>query len=297
VQGPQTEITRRINALRGGLNPTLRRIADFVLDRTADAKAMSIKELAEEAGVSQSSVSRFVRLVGADSYQEFRIMLAEGLTRKAARGRAAEHEVYEGIAPGDDAAAIIAKVSRRQAEIITGATMTLDPAELWKAALLVSAHHTIVFFAVGSSLLAAENGVMRFLRIGKACIFNRDANIQMFSVAGLAGRAVAIGISDSGRTKSTVEALREAKALGMPTIAITSAGSSPLAKQADAVLTLPGAAPEPTGGEGMYESMVSKMAQLTAMDALYALVALQDHEKALERLDYTDGVIARSRLK
>jgi RpiR family carbohydrate utilization transcriptional regulator len=297
VQGPQTEITRRINVLRAGLNPTLKRIADLVLERTADVKAMSIKELAETSGVSQASVSRFVRTVGAESYQDFRIMLAEGLTRKAARGRAAEHEVYEGIAPGDDAAAIIAKVARRQAEIISGAGLTLDPGELQKAADLVSAHDTIVFFAVGSSLLAAENGVMRFLRIGKACLFNRDANIQMFSVAGLAGRAVAIGISDSGRTKTTVEALREAKALGMPTIAITAGPTSPLTRHADAVLTLPGAAPEPTGGEGIYESMVSKMAQLTAMDSLYALVAVQDHEQALARLDYTDGVIAKSRLK
>ncbi|CAM5770923.1 RpiR family transcriptional regulator [Labrys miyagiensis] len=297
MQAAQAEITRRINALRGGLNPTLQRVADFVLGRTLDAKAMSIRELAGEAGVSQASVSRFVRLVGAESYQDFRIMLAEGLTRRAAGARSGEHEVYEGIAPGDDAAAIIAKVSRRQTEIIAGAALTLDPGELQKAADLVSAHHTLIFFAVGSSLLAAENGVMRFLRIGKACIFNRDANIQMFSVAGLAGRAVAIGISDSGRTRSTVEALREARALGMPTIAVTSAAGSPLTRHADAVLNLPGAAPEPTGGEGMYESMVSKMAQLTAMDALYALVAVQDHDKALERLDYTDAVIARSRLK
>lgn len=293
----ETEITQRIDALRGGLNPTLRRVADLVLDRTSEAKAMSIKELAEACQVSQSSVSRFVRAVGAESYQDFRIMLAEGLTRSGEAGRAGETSVYEGIASGDDAAAIIAKVARRQAEIIQAASISLDPAQLQKAADLVASHHTLVFFGVGSSLLAAEDGVMRFLRIGKACIYNRDANIQMFSVAGLADRAVAIGISDSGRTRSTVEAVREASALGMPTIAITSASGSPLARSADAVLLTPGAAPEPTGGEGMYESMVSKMAQLTAMDALYALVAVQDHQRALARLDYTDAVIVRSRLK
>ncbi|MDQ0395553.1 MurR/RpiR family transcriptional regulator [Labrys monachus] len=292
-----TEITRRIDALRGGLNPTLRRVADLVLDRTSEAKAMSIKELAEACRVSQSSVSRFVRAVGAESYQDFRIMLAEGLTRSVGANRTGEPSVYEGIAPGDDAAAIIAKVARRQAEIIQAASISLDPVQLQRAADLVAAHDTLVFFGVGSSLLAAEDGVMRFLRIGKACVYNRDANIQMFSVAGLAGRAVAIGISESGRTRSTVEAVREAAALGMPSIAITSAAGSPLARSADAVLLTPGAAPEPTGGEGMYESMVSKMAQLAAMDALYALVAVQDHQRALARLDYTDAVIVRSRLK
>lgn len=291
------EITERIHALRQGLNPTLRRVADLVLADTAAAKAMSIRELAEAAEVSQATVSRFVRAVGAEGYQDFRIMLAEGLTQTAARQAQPEHVVYEGIALADDAASIIAKVARRQADVIGATAATLDPAELQKAAGFLSARQTIVFTGMGSSLLAAEDGVMRFLRIGKACIFEKDPNVQMFAIAGLADRAVAIAVSDSGRTRATVAALKEAKTLGMPTIAITSQANAPLARYADALLLTPATTAEPNGGEGIHESMVSKMAQLMVMDALYALVAVQEHDSALARLDYTDSIIARSRTR
>jgi RpiR family carbohydrate utilization transcriptional regulator len=294
-----TEITERIHALRQGLNPTLRRVADLVLADTAAAKAMSIRELAEAAEVSQATVSRFVRAVGAEGYQDFRIMLAEGLTQTAARQAqpAPEHAVYEGIALADDAASIITKVARRQADVIGATAATLDPAELQKAAGFLSARQTIVFTGMGSSLLAAEDGVMRFLRIGKACIFEKDPNVQMFAIAGLADRAVVIAVSDSGRTRATVAALKEARTLGMPTVAITSQANAPLARYADALLLTPATTAEPNGGEGIHESMVSKMAQLMVMDALYALVAVQEHDSALARLDYTDSIIARSRTR
>ncbi|WP_191057833.1 MurR/RpiR family transcriptional regulator [Geminicoccus harenae] len=295
----EAEITDRIHALRQGLNPTLRRVADLVLEQTAAAKSMNIKELAEAAEVSQATVSRFVRAMGAESYQDFRIMLAEGLSQTAVRRahEASEHAVYEGIALTDDAASIISKVARRQADVITAASATLDPAELQKAASFLSNRQTILFLGMGSSLLAAEDGVMRFLRIGKACIFERDPNVQMFAIAGLADRATAVAVSDSGRTRTIVAALKEAKSLGMPTVAITSSGASPLARYADALLLTPATIAEPSGGEGIYESMVSKMAQLMVMDALYALVAVQEHDRALPRLDYTDSIIARSRMK
>lgn len=298
MHGQSHEITRRIDAVRQSLNPTLRRIADTVLERTLDAKAMSIRELAEACAVSQASVSRFVRTVGADNYQDFRIMLAEGLSRRETQAPATpQPEVYEGIGAGDDAATIVAKVTAQQAEIVRNTAMSLDPGALQRAADMVGAHRTLIFLGVGSSLLAAEDGVMRFLRIGKACVYNRDPNIQLFSVVGLSGQAVVIGVSNSGRTQTTVEAMREARSLGMPTIAITSSGHSPLARTADVVLLTPGAGGRADADEEMYESMVSKMAQLAVMDALYAMVAVKDHAAAVGRLGYTDGVIARSRIR
>ncbi|WP_159711984.1 MurR/RpiR family transcriptional regulator [Geminicoccus flavidas] len=284
------ELAGRIQAQRPGLNPTLGRLADLVLAQPDRVKAMTIGELAQAAGVSQATVSRFVRSMGAGSYQQFRIMLAEG---RAAGTVPPGQEVYEGIALGDEAGTIIAKIAHRQVAAIEAARRLLDPEELAKAARLVAARDTILFVAIGSSLLAAENGVMRFVRIGKACIFERDPNLQLFAIAGLAGRATLVAISDSGRTRVVQSAVQEALAVGMPTVAITSAANSPLARAADVLLATP--ASRPTGGEGIHESMVAKMAQLMVIDALYALVAVQEPAIALPRLAATDRIIARSR--
>ena len=289
------DILADIRAVRPTLNPVLQRVAETVMDRAGEMRAMSIKDLADACEVSQSSISRFVRAVGLANYQEFRIRVAEDVTRSSVRDPATVPvAVYEGIAQDDEAGTILAKIAHRQADVLSETAATLSPVELERAADLVLAARTLLFFGVGSSCLAAEDGLMRFSRIGKPGVFNRDLNIQMCFAAGANEHAVAIGVSDSGRTTLTVEALAEAKLQGARTIALTSIAGSPLTAHADVVLLT--SAPFGTrGSEGLYESMVSKMGQLLAIDALYALVAVKTHQRSLEQIKRTDALIARSR--
>lgn len=292
---PAPDIFSSIQAAWPSLNPTLQRVARIVVERAGDARTMNIKDLADVCEVSQSSISRFVRAVGAATFQEFRIRLAEDVTRSAVRQPAAPTlAVYEGIAAEDDSSAILAKVARCQADVLAATAGSLSRAALEEAADLVSHAATLLFFGVGSSSLAAEDALMRFSRIGKAAVFNRDLNIQMCFASGATSSTVAVGISNSGRTALTVDALAEARLQGARTIAITSSVNSPLAAQADVVLLT--AVPLGTRGrEGLYKSMVSKMGQLLAIDTLYALVAVKDHQRSLDRIKHTDGLIARSR--
>jgi len=284
------QLVERIQARKGGLNPTLRRLAELVLAEPDRVKGMTIAGLAEAAEVSQATVSRFVRAMGASSYQQFRIMLAEG---QAVRAEPRAPEVYEGIGLDDDPATMIAKIAHRQAAAIEAARRLLDPGQLAEAARLIAARDMLVFVAVGSSVLAAENGVMRFVRIGKACIFERDPNLQLFAIAGLAARATLVAISDSGRTRTVQAALHEARAAGMPSVVITSAPGAPVGRAADVVLATPPGGSE--GEQGIHESMVAKTAQLMVVDSLYALVAVQEPATALPRLAATDRIIAKSR--
>ena len=292
---PTPDILAEIRAARPYLNPALQRVAKTVMGRAGDMRAMSIKDLADACEVSQSSISRFVRAVGLPNFQEFRIRVAEDVTRSAARDTAAAPvAVYEGITQDDDAGAILAKIAHRQSDVLSETAAVLSQTALERAADFVLQAKTLLFFGVGSSCLAAEDGLMRFSRIGKPGVFNRDLNIQMCFAAGATEDAVAIGVSDSGRTTLTVEALAEAKLQGARTIALTSGADSPLAAHADIVLLT--AAPFGTlGSEGLYESMVSKLGQLLAIDALYALVAVKTHERSLEQIKRTNSLIARSR--
>ena len=293
---PTPDIFAEIRAAQPFLNPTLQRVAVTVVERASDMRAMSIKELAEVCDVSQSSISRFVRAVGTQNFQEFRIRIAEDVTRNNARDlpTGSSVSVYEGITGEDDAGVILAKIAHRQADVLSATASILSETELERAAALIADATTLLFFGVGSSCLAAEDGLMRFSRIGKPCVFNRDLNIQMCFAAGANPGTVAIGISDSGRTTLTVDALAEARLHGAHTIALTSSPDSPLTSHADVVL-LTSAQFGTKGGEGLYESMVSKMGQLLAIDALYALVAVKNHRQSLDRLKRTDSLIARSR--
>ena len=74
-------ILMRIRWKSGYLNPALRRIADRVLKAPEEVKSISIKDLAVQCEVSESTITRFVREIGVSSFQNFKILIAEELSQ------------------------------------------------------------------------------------------------------------------------------------------------------------------------------------------------------------------------
>ena len=78
------DIVSRIQRVEGDLSPAERRVSEAVRQDFEAATRLTIGELARRAGVSQPSVTRFCRSVGARSFGEFKIQLATTLTVAAA---------------------------------------------------------------------------------------------------------------------------------------------------------------------------------------------------------------------
>jgi DNA-binding MurR/RpiR family transcriptional regulator len=278
------------------MKPALQLVADVVLANPEAARSKNIKGLAAVCGVSEASISRFVRGVGFPSYRAFQLrMVEEGAFGLPPRGLSPdEGQIYENIGRHDNATTILNKVAHRTADLARACLSTLDPAALERAARMVHAADVIYVFAAGLSALAAENALLRFARIGKPAIFHRDRNNQLLIAGSLGKGALAIGISDSGRTHQTVSALAAARQAGARTIAMTAFPDSPLARQAEVALVTP-AGYMPEGDEPISESMISKFGQLLAIDALYSLAAVQDFDASAAAVRRGDSVIQQSR--
>ena len=67
----------RVRASLPDLHPSERRLAEAVLDFPGDMAGYSASEIAELAGVSNATVSRFVRKIGYGSYDEARKAVRE----------------------------------------------------------------------------------------------------------------------------------------------------------------------------------------------------------------------------
>lgn len=271
------------------LNPTLRRIAEYILEHAQQAKTSTIKSLAEACGVAESSVTRFVRTIGLRSYQELKIAIAEALTANEALEKGeipGENFVYEGITREDSEMAIIEKVTHRSVQTLLDTKMRLSVTELLKGVALIEAASTLMFCCMGSSAIAAEEGVMRFTRAGKKCLLFRDQSIQLMMASILNPQDVVIGISNSGRSAAVVEGLRLARASGAGTIGITSFEDAPVVDHAQvALFTTIKSSPM---GPGLYrESMTAKTAQILVVDILYALYAARHFEQSLTYLEQT----------
>ncbi len=295
VEGTQG-LLARIRWKSAYMNPALRRIADRVLKGPEEVKSISIKDLATQCEVSESTVTRFVREIEVKSFQHFKILIAEELSQN---GRPAptpltDRHVYEDITDTDDTASVLSKVTARYAMTISDTRAGLSSDELERAVQAIEKADTLAFFAMGASLICVENALLRFMRVGKSCQFFRDLGIRQISTSTLGPKSLAIAVSNSGRTISTVDSLKTAKAQGAVTMCITSFPDSPLVRHADIRLFTPTVSGF-AGSADYQESMVSKIAQLQVIDVLYSLYAVRNFGSAIAGLEKTSDVTSLSR--
>lgn len=271
------------------LNPALRRISDFVLKNPALVKGISIAELATACDVSESTVTRFVRAIDVPNFQQFKIRIAEELTTLGKTGapESTRGVVYEDVTAADTTATILDKISGRYVQTAHDTLHGLSISEVDRAVDAIQACELMAFFALGSSILSVENALLRFMRVGKQCQFFRDFSVRQISTATLNERSLAIGISNSGRTITTVDSLKEARARGARTICITSFPDSPITQHADIRLFTP-TVNAALGSADYHESMVSKIAQLQVMDILYTCFAVRNYDQAISSLEKTE---------
>lgn len=257
----------KIRGLLPSLNPALQKIAQYILENPQSVKLLRIRELAERCGVAEATITRFVKTIGFKNFQEFKINIAEITSEKPD----VTEFVYDEVTKSDSLESIIEKIVYINIQALQNTKKILDIPEIEKAISAIERARNIDIYGAGGSFVAAENAQMRFYRIAKRCMVYNDPNQQAVSASLLTSKDVAIGISNSGRTISTVNALEKAKESGATTICITNFDQSPLTEHADIKLFT-----STQDSAFFQESMVSRIAQMLIIDILYAGLAVKN---------------------
>jgi len=288
-------VLHRIAAKLPYMPAALRQVGELVLHDPEAARLMSITTLAIAADVAESTVSRFVREIGLSSYRELRQGIVEAAFANRVAAQATDTQyVYNGVDRGDSVDGIVRKITANGSQSLQQTARRLSSEALQEATELIESANLIIFACMGSSSIAAEEGVMRFIRAGKRCILFRDQSVQAM-MATIAGPGdVVIALSDSGRSATIVEVVRQSRAHGAATIAITSDPDSPAATSAEVVLFTSAA---PSGGALYGEAVAAKWGQLLVIDILYAAYAARHFDATLAHLQETYAAgIKQSRL-
>ncbi|RCW40208.1 RpiR family transcriptional regulator [Halopolyspora algeriensis] len=278
----------RIRALLPGLARAEQRVAGIVLADPASIARRSITDVAEAAGTSETTVTRFCKAVGVSGYPELRIALAADTARTADRDR----ELGGDITAEDDMATIVDKIGYADARAVEETAGQLDTGVLRSLVDAVAGARRIDVYGVGASAFVALDLQQKLHRIGLTCFAWSDTHSALTSAAVLCGDDVAIGISHTGATAETVEALRRASGREATTAALTNFPRSPITEPADHVLTT--AARETTYRSG---AMASRIAQLTVIDCLFVGVAQYHLDRARAALEATHEAVAGHRLE
>lgn len=277
-----TNLLHRISRKSTSLSPALRGVADVILAHPEEAQELSITELANRAGVADSTVSRFLRELDLDGYNQLRLGIAQAIySRDPAPAEQRSSWVYEGVLKGDSTEQIVDKVLHGSLDSLRRTTERLAPEVIDAVIERIHDAPALYFSAMGASSTSAENGVMRFVRAGKRCHLFRDQSIQSMGAATLRPGDVLIAISDSGESTSVVTTTEIASFHGAFTVAITSNLASRLAHAADTVLLT---ASSVASSDVYGESVTSKWGQMLAIDALYAAYASRYYEETADYL-------------
>jgi DNA-binding MurR/RpiR family transcriptional regulator len=278
----------RVRGLLPDLAPSERRVGEAVLADPAGVAAQTITSLARACLTSETTVMRFCRQLGFPGYPELRLALAAEAAMQADEELGARVAASD-IAPTDDLAQVVAKIAYADAHAVKETGDQLDVAVLERVVEALVAAGRIDLYGAGASAFVAADFQQKLHRIGRAAFAWSDPHMALSSAALLRRGDVAIGISHTGATIDTVDALAEARRQGATTVGITNFPRSPLAQTADLVLTT--AARETTFRSG---SMASRLAQLTVVDCMFVGVAQRTYEDTLDALARTYEAI-RSR--
>lgn len=271
--------TVRARGLLPSLSPAEQRVAQVIIDEAATASRLTITDLAERAGSSETTVIRFCRAMGFAGYSELRLTLAA----EAGRAGGDDTEVVGGdISETDDLAQVVKKIAFADARAVEETAVQIDIAVLERVVDLVVSARRVDIYGVGASAFVAGDFQQKLHRIGRIAYAWSDIHVALTSAALLDDRDVAFGISHTGTTTDTIEAFTEAGRRGARTVAVTNFPKSPIARVADHVLTT--AARETTFRSG---AMASRLAQLTVIDCVFVGVAQRTYRETRTALDAT----------
>lgn len=277
----------RIRSLLPGLARAEQRVAQVVLSSPATVAHRSITEVADSAGTSETTVTRFCKAIGIGGYPELRLALAAATAGPLAEQ---ERELGEEIVPSDDLASVARKVAFADARAIEETAGQLDIATLGAVVDAVVGARRIDLYGVGASGLVAADFQHKLSRIGRLSLVWSDPHAALTAAALLRPSDVAIGISHTGSTVDTVDFLAEAARRGATTVALTNYPRSAVAEVAQHVITT--AARETSFRTG---AMTSRIVALTVLDSVYVAVA-QRLDDARDALAAGDKAVRSRRL-
>ncbi len=182
--------------------------------------------------------------------------------------------VYGEIEPADSLGTVKDKIFQSNIQALQDTALTLSESALEEAVHAILSAREIHFYGIGASGLVAQDAEQKFARIGLPARSFVDAHMQITRAVLLNPGDVAVGISYSGDTYEISHAIELAKEAGAVTICITNFSKSRLAQLCDIVLLT-------ASREHVFRSgaISSRIAQLSAIDALFISTVLQDFDR------------------
>lgn len=277
------EDNRNSFVLMRNLYPTFhkveKKIADLFLEQSEKVVYMSIKQIAEELNIAESSIVRFCKTLGIEGFKQLKINLAKNMEHP-------ENLIYKEIKKTDSRQTLTQKVFLSSIEALKEGIDTLDIDQFDMAVDAIINAKRIEFFGVGTSAALVQDAYTRFMRIGFPAYATTDPHFARMSAATMDKDSLAIGISYKGRSRDTIEALKTARGKGAVIMCITCFPRSPITSISDICIAI-------TTSESkiLREAISSRIALIALIDSLYTCVAVEKFDSVIEYIENISDIL------
>ena len=252
----EKNLLRRIKADLEFMSGVERKIARLILSEPLDFTSLSLAKAARMADVSQGSVVNFAVKYADGGFPALKLAVATAY---------AESRTFS-VAEDNGAPKKVFCRTVENAEEALRNTLSLNTEEaLERVAERIRRAKKVEIYGVFRSAVVATDFYYQLLQLGVPANFVSDVLTCAVSASLLREDSLVVAISSSGQTKDVIDAVKLAKAGGVPVVAITAHGTSPLARLSDEVLIA-----APCGNTVSAAAAEIRLSQLAITDALCA---------------------------
>jgi DNA-binding MurR/RpiR family transcriptional regulator len=268
TDAPPVNSLTRIRSSYPGLAASEARVANWIMQQPQKIIHLSMAQVAQACGVSDTTVLRFCRNAGFQGYTDLKLSIARDVVSPT-------QIIHDDIAEGDGPAIIARKVFMSNIQALYDTLEVLDEGALIKTIDLLTRARRILIVGVGTSAPIVHSMYNMLMRLGLNCKAQTDSYLQLMEVALLGLGDVVVAISQSGSSIDPVLTLKLARENGAATICITGNVQSPITEHADVTLLS-------VDREARIEAIASRLAQVSIADALYVIMALNAIDAATQ---------------
>lgn len=268
----QQPILANISAAIPLLRKSEIKVAEFVLKNAQQVIHMRIVDLAQEAQVSEPTIVRFCRSIGCNSFQEFKVRIAQEMALSNNIG-------HFPIEDDDSIDEICNKIADTTIQRLKQTRAQLQSQQIADAALAINQANRVELYGFGASSAVANDAQHKFFRLQVSTIAYSDPHMQAMSAVGLSNNDVVIAISQSGRTKDLLHSVQLAQQAGAVVISLSPANTA-LSDMADLPIFI-----NIEEDTERFTPMTSRIAHLMVIDMLAVIVARQRGPELIQHLN------------
>lgn len=277
------DITSKLQTALDG-SPLYRSIAEYLLANMDRAAFLSAAELAQQTGASHATIVRFAKSLGYSGYPEMLREIQDHLSRKLSTVERLSRSVQ---AP-DEERPLLERIVLQDIRNLETALRELDRNAFEAAVSTLSSARTVFVAGFRSThalawLLTFSLGLV--LERFRVSMVSPTEYVEQLTAAD--NRDAIVAFSFPRYYRLTLEVLRFARGRSVKAVAVTDSSLSPLAREADVVLTCPVELPS------FIESFA---APVSLVNALVTGVALARRRWSMNRLASLEEVWERLNL-